>query len=94
MTTPVPPGSRPDSPTPDSMAGPSSGASFEKNKQIDPTGAWTQFFQRLNPGQPVTPDEIKRFQMGMLRWFSLLIAQENRIWKASQEKMKRSMKGE
>lgn len=92
MTTPISPDSDKAAFTPSDASSPETGhtAAYSGKNPMDPAGIWYRFFQQLNPSQPVTPQDVKAFQMGLMRWFNLLIAQENRAWKRTMDDMKKS----
>ena len=91
MPKPIEPDSRPKIPSAPKPLGPSQGGGgYAPAEKIDPSGEWTRFLQQLNPGQPITPQEVKQFQMGIMKWFNIIIARENRTIMESMKKMRKS----
>ncbi|MES2121966.1 MAG: hypothetical protein V4492_04205 [Chlamydiota bacterium] len=88
MTTPVNPESNPNqgAPAPSSSPGdPPPG--YAAANPIDPSGVWYKFFSKLYPN--VTPQEVAQFEMGIMKWFSTIIAHENARMKKVYDDMKK-----
>lgn len=87
---PSTPGSQPPIPP----SGSAQGSSTNKPANfMDPSGQWMNFFQKIMPGQEVTTKEVQAFQLGVMRWFSSIIKQEDKSWKETMKKMKDALEG-
>lgn len=93
MTTPTPPPAEPPYPSNPSGGKPSIELppSYAKENYMDPAGVWYKFFQSINPGQPVTVEQVKAFQNGLMKWFSAIIQHENASWKRIYDEMKKNL---
>lgn len=90
MTTPV-------NPNNGSNATPPAGAStpgspppgYAQSNPIDPGGVWLKFFQQIAPGQEIDPKMVRMFEMGVMKWFETIIAQENARMKKTYDEMRK-----
>jgi hypothetical protein len=58
---------------------------------VDPTGAWAGFLS--TPGHPASAQEVQLFMNGLLKFFNVLIQQQQDAAKRSLEKLKESEEG-
>lgn len=89
MTTPIDPTHGTPPPTP---SAPSQAASNLPTSYVDPTGAWARFLS--TPGQPATSQEVQLFMNGLLKFFNVIIQQQQAAFKRSMDHLKKVEKGE
>jgi hypothetical protein len=90
MTTPTDPTKS----TPSSF--PSQSASQQPSQlptsYVDPTGAWAAFLS--TPGHSATAKDVQMFMNGLLKFFNVLIQQQQDSFKRTIEELKKAEKGE
>lgn len=59
---------------------------------VDPTGAWAKFIS--TPGNPASAEDVKMFMQGLLKFFGVLIKQEQDAAKRAADKLKRAAQGD
>lgn len=88
-----PPG-QPNEKTPSQSTPSSSGqppANFSQPANIDPTGVWTRFLS--TPGHPANAKEVQMFIGTLLRFFSVMIQQQQDAAKKASDHLKRVEEG-
>lgn len=59
---------------------------------VDPTGAWAKFLS--TPGHAASADDVKMFMQGLLKFFSVIIQQQQDAYKRSMEQLKKVEEGD
>ncbi len=88
MTTPVDP-SQPQTPPPIQPQPPEQQAL--PTSYVDPTGAWAQFLS--TPGHKATAEDVQMFMRGLLKFFNVVIQQQQDSFKRSIDKLKQAEEG-
>ena len=59
---------------------------------VDPSGAWAKFLS--TPGNPATAKEVQLFMNGLLKFFNVMIQQQQAATKRALDQLKKVAKGE
>lgn len=59
---------------------------------VDPSGAWAKFLS--TPGNPATAKDVQLFMNGLLKFFNVMIQQQQAATKRALDKLKKVAKGE
>lgn len=89
MTTPIDPSQ---SSVPPIQPQPGQQQPMLPTSYVDPTGAWAKFLS--TPGQSASAEDVKIFMQGLLKFFSLIIQQQQDSFKRSMEQLKKAQEGE
>lgn len=89
MTTPIDPTHGIPPPSPSQPGEPKTSL---PTSYVDPTGAWASFLS--TPGKPATAHDVQLFMNGLLKFFNVIIQQQQAAFKRSMDRMKKVEKGE
>ena len=59
---------------------------------VDPSGAWAKFLS--TPGSPATAQDVQMFMNGLLKFFNVMIQQQQAATKRALDQLKKVAKGE
>lgn len=92
MTAPINPNDPSQIPPTSAPIGAPDVGNFFSQSNIDPTGIWTKFLS--TPGNPATPNDVKKFIQGLLKSFGVLIQQNQKAMERARREMKKAERGE
>lgn len=87
MTTPV----DPTGPSPIQPSQPSQPTAYPTS-YVDPSGAWAKFLSAS--GTPATAEDVKMFMNGLLKFFNVIIQQQQAAFKRSIDRLKKAEQGD
>lgn len=90
MTTPASPAD-PSNPSPIQPSQPSQPSQYPTS-YVDPTGAWAKFLG--TPDNPATAQEVQMFMNGLLKFFNIIIQQQQAAFKRSMDELKKAQTGD
>ena len=91
MTTPTSPTDPSQGIPPTAPSQPSQPANLPTS-YVDPTGAWAAFLS--TPGSKATADDVKMFMNGLLKFFNVIIQQQQDAFKRSMDHLKKVEEGQ